>query len=131
MAVPAVFVDSYAIVASPALAAETVVCSIGGVSSTLPGQSIKLHGWVNFAAGTDASACAVQIRKDSVSGTALGTGATVGIVPDAEGLGIQCTYDTQDVNENVGGAVYVLTLLVADASAVSTVAGVHLQARID
>lgn len=131
MAVPAVFVQSYAVVGSPALAEEAVVCQVGGVSSTLPGQAIKLHGWMNIEVGTDGTAVNLRIRKDSLIGTIVGAGISVQVDDTANADGFSCDVYVQDVDENVGGAIYVLTTQVSSASAASSVDAVFLEARID
>lgn len=120
---------SSAIVASPAAAAETVVCQIGNVSTDGVAQAVMLFGWIAFTVGTAGASVRLRIREVGVTGTlVVDSGAvTRGIVAAA--------LDNEDINgiDTPGeqdGLVYVLTLQVGSATAASTVSATNLIAIV-
>lgn len=114
------------IVASPALAAETVVAQLDGVATRGPGGAVILRGVVNIAAGTGASALYLRIRRGSTAaGTLVGTQTTSTVTASD-------TYTVPvEVIDNPGEVAdqpYVLTAQLANATAASTVEAVSLTA---
>lgn len=122
-------VDTVAVVASPALAAETIIASL-----TLPNfgaiqvvQRVYLDGWCAFTVGTSGTAVTLKIRQTNVSGTTIAsTGALTGGIA-AAGLVAQ---DIAGSDATPGVGVYVLTLQVTAGSAASTVSAVSLRAIV-
>lgn len=115
------------VVASPALAAETIIASlvVGSVgdSSTV----VDLSGWAAFTVGTTGTAARLRIRSGGLTGAVVAdTGALTGgiaaaalVAQDVEG---------QDIPGEVASLGYVLTLQVTAATAGSAVSAVKLRA---
>lgn len=124
------FVASTVVVASPALAAETIIASITISEPEAIAAGVLLSGWAAFTVGTNGTAIRLRIRRTSVVGTVVAdTGALTGgvaaaalMAQDIEGV---------DVPAASQGDVYVLTLQVTGGSAASTVSGVSLKAIVD
>lgn len=122
-------VDSTTVVASPAAAAETIICSL-----TIPDfnvlavtQRVYLMGWAAFTVGTNGTAVTFKIRQTNVSGTTIvSTGALTGGVA-ATNLMAQ---DISGSDATPGAAVYVLTMQVTGGSAASTVSATQLLALV-
>jgi hypothetical protein len=122
-------VDTTAVVASPAAAAETIITSL-----TIPAfgaeqvvQKIYLDGWAALTVGTSGTAVTLRIRETNASGTVVATtGAlTAGIAAAklaAQGI------SGSDATPGVG--VYVLTAQVTNGAAESTVSAVSLRALV-
>jgi len=122
-------IDTTAVAASPALAAETVIATLnipnfGGIAVT---QRIYLAGWAAFVVGTSGTAVRLRIRQTSVSGT---------IVADTDALtggvaaGNKLAQDVSGSDATPGVGTYVLTLQVTAGAAASTVSAVQLLALI-
>lgn len=125
---PGVVVNT-TIVASPALAAETIICSLANVSPDTPSRHIDLSGWAAFTVGTSGTAVRLRIRQTNVTGTVVGdTGALTGGIT-AAGLVAQ---DIEGIDQpgDQAAMVYVLTLQVTAGAAISTVSAVKLRALI-
>lgn len=131
MSVPATFSQTYVVVAAPADATETVIASLGGVCTQLPGQSIKLHGWANIDVGTGATHCRLNIRKTNVAGDQVGNAALLQVDDTANADGITADVYAEDPSETVSGATYVLTVVMTGASGTSVIESVFLEARVD
>lgn len=117
---------SDAIVASPAGASETVVCSLAGVTTRDDSGVVLLDGYVNFAAGTSAVGCQLTIRRGADTAghvvkqtNDISVGASNGYAFAVRG------YDTPG---EVAGQEYVLTMTVTGATAASGIAAVSLSA---
>jgi hypothetical protein len=123
------FVVSTVVVASPAAAAETIICQTGAIGDVSVQQGVLLSGWAAFTVGTSGTAVRLRLRQTNVGGTIVAdTGAlTAGIAAaavvsqDVEGFDAAAVPPAQ---------VYVLTLQVTAGSAVSTVSGVKLSGII-
>lgn len=122
-------VDTTTVVASPALAAETIIAQVsvpnfGGIAIV---QKVYLQGWAAFTVGTTGSACTLRIRQTNVSGTVIATtGALTGGIAAANLV----AQDVGGSDATPGVGVYVLTLQVTAATAASTVSAVQLLALI-
>ena len=117
-------VISTTIVASPALAAETIIAQVTLPSNFRSAESVDLSGWAAFTVGTSGTAVTMRIRETNVSGAVVGTsGALTGGVLAGNLL-------AQDVEaiDATSVAVYVLTLQVTAGAAASTVSQVKLRA---
>lgn len=123
--------NSSAIVASPALAAETVICQVTGLDLTVPiALGVIAFGWVAFTVGTSGTAYTLRVR----TGVTAGAGTVIqtsGAVTRGISAGVLCDEDIQGVDTTiVAGAAdsssYCLTLQVANGAAASTVSAVSL-----
>jgi hypothetical protein len=131
MSALSLYYSTFAVTGSPAAAAETVVATLTGVDLRFSDQVIKLQGVVNFTVGTSGNAATLRLRRDSLTGTQVGTTITLPastIVATAVATGL---INFSDQPGNVAGATYVMTLQVASAAAISTVNNVNLTARVD
>lgn len=119
---------STTVAASPALAAETVVCTITCAQDIAVVEGACLWAWVALTVGTDGTDVTVKIRRTGTSGTTL---ASTGILsaPAAAEL-VAFSLSTFDTGPTLPGQVYVVTVTVANASAASTVSGASLVALI-
>lgn len=128
--------SSSTVVASPALAAETVVCQVTGIPTDVPVVSgVFLSGDVSFTVGTSGTAIRVRIRTGTTAGAGTvvaDTGAITGGVTAANLL----SQDVQGFDTAVtGGAApgttsYCLTLQVTAGAAASTVSQTNLTALV-
>lgn len=122
-------IASKTVVASPALAAETVIGSLSISENEQVVSGILLDGWAAFTVGTSGASARLRIRETDINGTVVAdTGATTGgiaagnlVILDAHG---------QDVVSNAGGRTYVLTLQIGSGAAASTVSAVSLKATV-
>lgn len=124
--------SSSTIVASPALAAETVVAQVTGIDANLPVMAgVFLSGVVSFTVGTSGTAIRVRIRTGTTAGSGTvvaDTGAVTGGVA-AAGLISQDIqgFDTAATNGAAPGTTsYCLTLQVTAGAAASTVSATNL-----
>lgn len=130
------FSTSSTLVASPATAAETVICQITGLPADCSVfTGVFLSGVASFTVGTGGSACRLRIRTGTTagSGTVIAdTGAlTAGISSanlasqDIQGV------DTGTVGGNaIGSTSYCLTLTTTGGTASSNVSQTNLVAVI-
>lgn len=77
--------ENSAIVASPAAAAETVVCRLGHVSNRNASAPVNLSGWINVTPAADATAIVLRVRRAVVAGHLVGTADTQGLGASAGG----------------------------------------------
>ncbi len=118
--------SSATVVASPALAAETIICSVTCTGDIAIISGIIVMGWCAFTVGTSGVSAQMKIRRTNVSGaTQVDTGATNNGVLAATQL---ASMDVQafDTGPAMPGQVYVLTLQIASGAAASTVSGANL-----
>lgn len=130
------FKSSSAIVGSPALAAETVVCQITGLDNFLAAAAgVFLSGVVSFTVGTSGTAYTVRIR----TGTAAGAGtvvATTGALTGGVAAANLLSQDLQGFDTAAAGGTaiastsYCLTLTVTAGAAISTVSQTNLVALV-
>jgi hypothetical protein len=116
------------VVASPAAAAETIIAQTAAFAQVRSGQTVKLSGWVAYTVGTTGNTVRFRIRQTGLAGTVVGdTGALTG---SQHGAGILSDDNVQglDAAPASTGQVYVLTMQVGAATAVSTVSAVYLEA---
>src|SRR5438045_7302819 len=74
-------VDTTVVVASPALAAETIIASltIPAFNAQAVVQKVYLDGWCSFTVGTSGSAITLRLRQTNAAGTVVATtGALTG-----------------------------------------------------
>ena len=130
------FATSSTLVASPATAAETVICSITGLPADCSVfTGVFLSGIASFTVGTGGSACRLRIR----TGTTAGAGTVIAdtgpitagissanlVSQDVQGV------DTGTVGGNaIGSTSYCLTLATTGGTASSNVSQTNLTAVI-
>lgn len=115
---------STTIVASPALAAETIIAQVSLPSNFRSLESVDLSGWAAFTVGTSGTAVTMRLRETNVSGTVV---ATTGALTGGVAAGNLIAQDVEGVDAASVG-VYVLTLQVTAGAAASTVSAVKLRA---
>lgn len=117
-------VHSSVVVASPALAAETIIASV-----TIPGDiavvtGVYLSGWAAFLIGASGTAANLRIRRTDVAGTVVAaTGATTGGI--AAGNLVDANVNGLNASP-AASQVYVMTLQITAGGAASTVSAVSL-----
>lgn len=117
--------QSSTVVASPALAAETIIAQVNTPGAPSLVSGLLVSGWAAFTVGTSGTAVRLRVRRTNLSGTLVAdTGALTGGVTAANLL----AQDVQgfDAGSTLPAAVYVLTLQVTAGSAASTVSAVNL-----
>lgn len=117
------------IIASPALAAETVVATTPAFDGTLPiALGVLLIAEIAYTIGTSGTACTVQLRRGTTTGGAsvYSSGAQTG----GHNTATQLVADSAGTFDTGAGAAqqYSITLLVASGAATSTVSKVSLTA---
>ena len=121
--------DSTTVVASPAAAAETIICSLAlpAFNQAAVISKVFLDGWAAFTVGTNGTAIQLKIRQTNVSGTVIvASGALTGGIAAAALV----AQDIQGSDASPGVGTYVLTLQVTGGSAASTVSAVSLRALV-
>src|SRR5215471_4766260 len=100
---------SNTVAASPALAAETTICTITVPSNLQVFQSVIIEGQAAWTQGTSATAYTLKIRQTDTSGTTIYSSgliaAAAGVLVNAGVMGIDAS--------PAAGQVYVLTVTVA------------------
>lgn len=118
-----------AVVASPALAAETIIASLTLNTDEQIVSGIMLRGFAAFTVGTSGTAATLRIRRTNVAGTVVATtGALTGGI--AAGNLVAETILGFDTGAATTGQVYVLTLQITAGAAASTVSAVELDALV-
>lgn len=122
------FQRSTTVAASPALAAETVVCSLTLVGDIAVTQGTALLGFVALTVGASGTDVTVKIRRTGTSGTTV---VSTGVL-NAPAAGDVVTFPLQgfDTGTAMPGQVYVLTVTVANGAAESTVSACSLFALV-
>jgi len=117
------------VVASPALAAETIIFSVTPNTDEAIVSGIMLRGFAAFTVGTSGTAVTFRIRRTNVSGTVVAnTGALTGGI--AAGNLVAETILGFDTGAALTGQTYVLTMQVTAGAAASTVSAVEFDALI-
>lgn len=108
---------SIVVAASPAAAAETVVCTltVTGISPSSPG--VVVFGFGAFTQGTDGTAYNLKLRQTGTSGTTLAATGVIEVAAAKLGANSLCSFDASPSSPS---QVYVLTATHANASAAST-----------
>jgi hypothetical protein len=121
------FVGTSVVVASPALAAETIIASL-----TLPNfgdtpivAGVRLHGWAAFTVGTSGSAATLKIHQTNASGSTVVSSGALSVT--AANL---VAFDVLGADAAPGKGIYVLTLQITAGGDESTVSAVHLSATM-
>lgn len=117
-----------AITASPALAAETVVATLPGVTLDSASRHVLLEAWIAWTVGTTAATGQLRIRQSTLTGTVV---ANSGILTQLTAAGLR-TDSVFGIDQpgDVAGFTYVLTLQVPAATAISTISAAYLHATV-
>lgn len=115
------------VVASPALAAETIIgqLAIPAFGDTTVQTAIILTGWAAYTVGTSGTAVTLRLRQTNVTGTIVAT--TGALTKTAASLYAD---DVNGVDATPGVGTYVLTMQVTAGAAASTVSAVLLEAIV-
>lgn len=117
---------STTVVASPAAAAETAVCTVGPLSLET-GDPVDIIGLLDITIGTSGTSVTARLRRGSdTSGTAIATLGPANTTAASRYLLPIAYSDTQP--DEYYGLQYTLTVTVAAATAQSTVNSVYLVA---
>jgi hypothetical protein len=119
------FVRSAVVVASPALAAETIIAQTAAIGDVAVVTGVLLRGWAAFTVGTTGTAATLRLRQTNAAGTVIAT--TGGIA--AANL-VTLTAEGFDAAATPPGQVYVMTLQVTGGSAASTVSAVLISGLV-
>lgn len=118
---------SSTVVASPAAATETTVCTLTINEDVAIMEGVVLWGFAAFTVGTAGVSVVLRIRQTNTSGTVIrSTGAVTYTAADLGALALNGV----DAAASGVGQVYVLTATVASASAESTFSAVQLTALV-
>lgn len=123
---PLIPMISTTVAASPALAAETTICTVTVGSVADATSLLDISGWAAFTVGTSGTAVRFRVRRGSLTGTVCAdTGALTGGVVAAALL----AQDVQGVDTpgEVASLAYVLTMQVTAGAGASTVSAVKLR----
>lgn len=120
------------VVASPATAAETVVCSITAIqSAVVQGAGVLVLAQIAFTVGTSGVSARYRLRQGTTagSGTVVFDSGVCTAATSAANLVIEnmIGFDTAAV---LPGQAYCLTLTVGSASATSTVSAASIAALV-
>lgn len=121
-------VFSNTIVASPALAAETVICTTGAINLAVDNAQVILVAFVEITIGTSGTLLTLKLRRGTTTAATLinvGNGATV----VAANI-VRHSIVYADSPGVVAGLQYSLTATVANGAATSTVGDVGLLAFV-
>lgn len=119
--------SSSAVVASPALAAETIVCSVTLDQDIAVMEGVVLFGFGAFTVGTAGVSVVLRIRATDVSGTVVAS--TGAVTYTAADLGSLFVHGIASPGA-AAGQKYVLTAQVASGGAESTFSAVRLTAFV-
>jgi hypothetical protein len=123
------FVRSAVVVASPALAAETIIAQTAAIGDVAVVTGVLLRGWAAFTVGTTGTAATLRLRQTNAAGTVIATtGAVTGGIAAANLVTL--TAEGFDAAATPPGQVYVMTLQVTGGSAASTVSAVLISGLI-
>lgn len=90
--------------------AETVIASVAGTSTNQPGQQVAIRCVVQFTVGASTTALTLRIRRDSLTGTAVGE-ANVIQISTAAGSSEEHVIEVEDAGAGeFSGRTYVCTV---------------------
>ena len=119
---------SNTIVASPALAAETVVCTLGPLNLAVDNAAVYLDWFVGLTIGTSGVTLTPKLVRGSITGlTAINNPLAYTVVAANKYLFSGCWVDTPGV---VAGLIYSLTLTIGSGAAASTISELSLSAYV-
>lgn len=113
--------------ASPAAAAETIVCTVTIPEGVTVTKGVFLSAYVALTIGASGVSLRVRIRQTNASGTTVKDSGLTTVT--AANL-VDRAMVAFDASPGSAGQVYVLTLTVGSGAAASTVSAVELQALV-
>lgn len=120
------FAQSTTVVASPALAAETIIGSIQIPGNLVITSGVMLGAWAAFTVGTGGTAVTLKVRQTSVSGTTIvSSGALTSSAGNLNERSIWA-FDTA-ATPNM---IYKFTMQVTSGAAASTVSAITFCALV-
>jgi azurin len=119
---------STTVAASPALAAETVVCSVTLVGDIAVTLGTWVNGYVALTVGASGTDVTVKLRRTGTSGTTVVSSGVLSA--PAAGEVVAFAIQGFDTGTVMPGQVYVLTVTVANGAAESTVSACSLVAVV-
>jgi len=117
------FFENHTVVASPAAAAETIICSLTIPAGLFLSKGVFLEANAAFTVGTSGTNGNLRIRQTNVSGTVIYS--TGGVTMAATNL-VNLSAQGLDPSPPAAPQVYVVTLQVTAGAATSTVSAVSL-----
>lgn len=121
------FASTTTVVASPALAAETIIASLTLPQNVVLSTGIQLFGWAAMTIGTSGVSVNLRIRQTNVSGAVIVATGPQGVTAAAL---IESGLQGFDASPTLPGQVYVLTAIIASGAAASTVSACQLYANL-
>lgn len=119
--------SSTVVVASPALAAETIIASLTIPTPLVVAAGVQLTGWAAYTVGTSGTAVTLRLRQTGLAGTVI---ASSGALTRAAASLQSDDVNGVDTAPVLPGQVYVLTMQVTAGAAASTVSAVLLSAIV-
>lgn len=98
---------------------ETVVCTLAGISTEFDQQTVRLSGWAKISTGTGTTAGLLRIRRDSLTGTAIGE-STPETGPFIASKVSDGDVEVDDPSRTLAGATYVMTYTGTGDTSVAT-----------
>jgi hypothetical protein len=121
-------VFSNAIVGSPALAAETIICTTGALNLAVDNAQVLLVGFVEITIGTSGVSLTLRLRRGAAtSSTLINVGSAATVAATNVVRHSICYADSPGV---VAGVQYSLTAQVGSGAAASNVSDVGLMAMV-
>lgn len=111
--------------------AETVVATLGGVSTSGPGRRVSLTGEFQITTGTNTTGLTIRIRRDSLTGALVGEANPVQVEAAAGSTEDHDIEVTDTPTLEIFNANYVLTVQQVAASANGSVLRAYLKARCE
>lgn len=115
------------VAASPADATETVVASLTIPEDIAISKGIYLSGYIAYTVGTNGTSGRVRVRRASVAGATI---RDSGALTRTAAQLVESPIQIMDTGGSLPNQVYVVTLTVGAATAVSTVSAVELVAIV-
>src|SRR5438477_13176811 len=119
--------ENHTVVASPAAAAETIICSLTLPRGLFINKGVFLEAVAAFTVGTSGTAGNLRIRQTDTSGTIIY--ATGPLTMAATNL-VNLSGQGLDASPLAAPQTYVVTLTITAGAAVSTVSAVSLVAAV-
>lgn len=110
--------------------AETVVATLAGVSSSRPGQTVRLHGELIITTGGSTTAVTLRVRRDGLTGALVGETDPASVESAAGGTEDHDIVVSDPLTGEVAGQVYVLTVQQTGAAANGSVIHASLEATL-
>lgn len=122
------FVQSSAVVGSPATNAITSVCAVTvpNFGNLAVATGVQLNGWVAFTVGTSGVSAKLDIRQTGTAGAVI---ATTGLLTVVAANLVVFVVQGLDASPLIAG-VWIIALTIGSGAATSTVSAVQLTATV-